>query len=239
MRGITGRISVVLLLVAAATVSGAGPAQALACDAEQVKMVQTGRNTYGSMGTLYAYNRTIAWCGTSGNSVFWALGGGFMDMVEIGTRQSGTMPGVFAIFVEYSIYPAPLVYHDSDELSGTTYANGQWVSFNATNLTGTSYELKTQYALGSSQTGWTTFYTTPYAAANYGLPMSEVARYGNTDASIHAIGLKYRPVTGGWLGWDSLTCAEPRLNTIPDWDATKYSNTEWATTYAPPRAGDC
>jgi hypothetical protein len=238
MRGRAETFTIAFMVILA-TVLPAAPASALSCNTEQTKFVQTGRSTYGSMGSMYVYDRTVAWCGSDANTVFWALGGGYLDMIEMGARQFGGAPGAFVVFVEYSIYPAPLVYHDSGELTGTTYNNGQWVSFNTTPLTGNSYELKGQYSLGSSQSGWTTFWTTPYATANYGLPMSEISRYGNTDASVNVTGLKYRPVTGGWLAWDSLGCAEPRLNTIPDWDALKYSNTAWGTQYAPPPSGDC
>lgn len=216
----------------------ARPAAALSCDTEQAKFLEAQRSTWGAMVTVFVFDRTVAWCGSVANTVYWSMGSTGLDFIEIGTRQFGALPDRFAIFYEYRTYPAPLVYDDTWHLYDVTYENLRYMSFNTTNYTGISYQLKAQYSFGVSQSDWYTLVITPYMSFNYGTPLTEISRYGNSDASTDFTGLKYRPVTGGWLPFDSLVCSRPALNTVPDWDAHKVSNTAWYTTYAPV-AGPC
>jgi hypothetical protein len=220
----------ILVVVTPLTIVSPHAAEALDCNSEQGKFVAVSRSTYGGMASNYVPTRTIASCGAVANTIYFAIGGTTFDYVEAGTRQYGAYPGTFVIFSEINWYPSPFVYSDYPTNDNPNrYQNEQYFSFNVSNLTGTDYQFKMQFSPGSAQTPWTTMMTTGFATENYGQPLSEISRYGNSDASAHVVGLKYRPVTGGWYGWDSLACAQ---NSIPDWDGVKYSNTPWGTHYA-------
>lgn len=231
-------VRIVALLMVSWTLLPVRSAAALACNTEQVKFLETQRSTWGAMVTVFVFDREVAWCGSVANTVYWSMGSTGLDFLETGTRQFGGLPGRFALFYQYRTYPAPLQYDDTWHMNNETYENLTYMSFSTTNVSGTSYQLKAQYSFGASQTEWYTLAVTPYMSYNYGIPLTEISRYGNSDASTSFSGLKYRPVTGGWLPFDSLVCSRAALNTVPDWDAHKVSNTAWNTSYAPV-AGQC
>lgn len=221
--------------LAVATLSAVStPAYANGCNDEEVKFISSGRSdSYGSMGSLYVYDRTLYACSSVANTVFLSMADApQLDYIEIGTRQFGPNPTSFSIFQEYVLYP-----NDDYTQSVLTWPENTWIAFNSSNLTGQSYTWKTQYRL-PGYCCWANFGPTPTALENHGRPFSEISRYGHADASVKADQLQYRPSTGGWFRWTFLGCSTAFPNSITDWDAIASSTYSWYTVRQPVN-GNC
>jgi hypothetical protein len=63
---------------------------------------------------------------------------------------------------------------------------------------------------------------------------SEESHYGGGNAQTEANVLETQNrQSGGWGLWTNLQCDESQ-NSLINWDATKYTNSLWATTQTPP-----
>jgi hypothetical protein len=113
LTGMVTRLGTVVALVVGLGLALEQPAMA-ACGGETMKFVYTGSlstsSSYGTMGTVYEYNRSSDLnCGlVSANTTFMRLSAGYLDFVEMGTRQYSSEPGRFRLFFEYHDYPAPV-----------------------------------------------------------------------------------------------------------------------------------
>jgi hypothetical protein len=205
------------------------------CDPEERKFVLTTTGTaYGNKTAMYAYERQIdIWCGSVANTTYWALGGGGFDYLEAGTRQFYGSPGAVTPFWLYQFYPA-LSYHPDAAINSR-----QWLAFQTANSSGTSYYLTAKWGYGLVPTSYTTMGTTPYAPANFGLPVSEISRYGHSDTYVNMSvdSMKYRTSSGAWPYWPGLKCDGG--NTIMDWDGVKLSNYSWETQHHAIVFGGC
>jgi hypothetical protein len=225
----------VITALACAAIGAPGRAMANECDPEQSKFVETTTGTtYGNKTAMYAYERLInIWCGSVANTTFWLLGNGGFDYLEAGTRQWYGYPDVVAPFYSYMFYPT-LVYHQDPDI-----ASRRWLAFQTRNSSGTSHYLTAQWGYGLVPTSYTTLVTTPYAPANFGLPMSEISRYGGSSVYVNMSvdSMKYRTSSNTWPLWPALRCDVG--NTIMDWDGVRLSNNSWETQHHAILAGGC
>jgi hypothetical protein len=222
----------------------AEPAAALGCATGQNKFVQRnnygGSNfSYGSMGSVYQNEAvTIDTCGKLLHTVHINFShASNLDFAEIGAIQYGYGRGAFTVFTEWAIYP----YNGGVE-SGANWGTNQWMSFNVSNVSGTVPQFKFQYSVGTCQCNWTTYGPNTQGTASFyrgGTPLSEVERFGNTDAYMNASLLKWRPSNGGWFNWEGMTCATMYADLVADWDAVATSANSWQTLPQPHPVGDC
>jgi hypothetical protein len=234
MRMPRGTRIALILTMSFAIVGAPGPATADACDPEQHKFVETTGTSYGNKTAMYVYDRHMnITCGSLANTTFWLLGGGGFDYLEAGTRQYDGYPGVFAPFAEYAFWPVVNYWQAGD------VTTRRWVAFQTANSSGSSYYLTAKWGLGILPTSYTTLMTTPYAPANFGLPMSEISRYGGSDVDVDMSvdSMKYRNSAGQWPYWPGLRCDDG--NTIMDWDGVKLSDYSWETQHHAIVAGGC
>jgi len=235
MRRIRLRSIGLLTALSCALLGAPGTAAANECDPEQGKFVETTGTSYGNKTAMFVYERQIGiWCGSVANTTFWLLGGGGFDYLEAGTRQYAGYPGVFAPFVSYRFYP-DLEYWQAGDVP-----TSRWVAFQTANSSGTSYYLTAKWGNGIVPTSYTTLETTPYAPANFGLPMSEISRYGGSAVHIPMTvdSMKYRNSAGTWPYWPGLRCAFG-LQSINDWDGVKLADYSWETQHHAIVAGGC
>jgi hypothetical protein len=217
----------------------AHPTRALfnGCDPEETKIVETTSSSYGNKTAMYAYERAIdIWCGSVANTTLWFLGGTYYDFFEAGTRQYYNSPGSVRPFMEYRFYPAQGAYVEAGPISSR-----QWLAFQTLNSSGTSYYLTAKWGYGLVPASYDSLGTTPYAPSNFGLPMSEISRYGHSDVnvSLSVDSMKYRTSTGSWPYWPGLRCNSYVPDTIPDWDGVKLSDYSWETQHHAIVAGGC
>lgn len=247
---LTGHRAAVIVGVAIAMLiaSPLPAAHANPCSNEQQKFIQgrtpttaSSDRVYGTMATHYVYYRWLGSCGATANTAFILLTTNATDYVEVGTHQLGpsyadvTGPDHYRLFLSYRDYPADTVVFEQPILRTVN----EYVSFNVSNTSGTAYTWKGQYSYSGQSTGWSTLGTTPTMLVNRGYAHSEISRYGDAEAVSYQKDLKYRPSTGGWFGWSSLTCSALLPNSITNWDARGLSPTSWDSVAGTPPSGDC
>lgn len=182
-------------------------------------MSQGGQNAYGSMSTMWSYDRAVTFCAAT-NTTFVRLGLTYDDFVEIGLyhRTTATHP---VGFTEWAISGNV----SNPALETTTFTIGDWYSFALTPYgSGTSW--KGEYDLSGTQTSWTLMSITPTLVANHGLTESESARFHGQNGRGSYKDLKYRPSTGGWLLWADMAC-DTNLQEIDNWDSVGTSGSSW------------
>jgi len=227
-----------------------------------VKTVQdlTGAETAGApiatgvMGNIYAYNRgltCVAYANHDQNYAYAAV------HLHLGRKSLNNL--LVPEYVEGGLYyhksdtdPRPYVYLGYQYVSGggvhtgfviddTPVAAEQWYGFNVSPHTVTQWGrvFKVQYVVGESQTGWTTFTTSPAITDDgLGTPMVRGARTADSNGRLFARQLKYRP-TSGWFPWTHMGCYLGYGPHDPSWDVVKFNETSFYTTNQAPEPGGC
>lgn len=226
-----------LLLVVSACVIGAtatsGPALANSCSTEQQKFVDdwTGGGQIdgrGTMARLYVYSDR--WygesCAMTDNTAHMELQYNWMDQVEAGMRQSGSSAFWYP-YCAWGQYPTD--YHYA--LGSGQLLWNQFVWVNATPNSGvTDYNWKCQWRQDGASS-WTTFAYTGSLYGYWGLPQSEISRFGDADARSYATNLQYMGTDGWWHGWTGIHCSVDYTNDIYDYDAQVISATSWQSVH--------